>query len=330
MAKPLPMRIAGTGSTSPARVMTNNDFATFLDTSDEWIVERTGIRERRVASNGEGTASMGAEAARRAMADAGMTAADIDLLICATITPELPFPATACIIQNELGMGNTPAFDLSAACSGFIYGLVVATSLLQTGGYRNILVIGSETMTRIADFEDRATCVLFGDGAGAAILSADAGSGSHLLHSRLYADGSKVELLYTPAGGTRMPASPETVERRDHFVKMKGREVYKFAVSRMQKAIAVAMAEAGVTADDISVLIPHQSNLRIIESIRQRLGLTPEQVYVNIDRYGNTSAASVPIALDEVRRAGMLKPGDLAMLIAVGGGMTWATALVRL
>jgi 3-oxoacyl-[acyl-carrier-protein] synthase-3 len=330
MNNPIAMKIAGTGSAVPRRVMANTEFEQLLDTSDEWIRTRTGISERRVAQDGETTAALGVQAARAALADAGLKAQDVDLILCATITPECPFPATACFIQDGLGLQGTPAFDLSAACSGFVYGLVVAAGLIRAGLYRRILLIGSESMTRFCDFEDRTSCILFGDGAGAAVIAATDDPRAQLIHSRLHADGSAAEWLYVPAGGARVPASVQTVNERLHYMKMKGREIYKFAVAKMLEVIERTLAEAGVSADEVRLIIPHQSNLRIIDSMRERLGLEPERVCVNIERYGNTSAASIPIALDEARRSGRIGAGDLVLFVAVGAGMTWASALVRL
>ena len=329
MNKPISLKIAGTGKALPRRVMTNKDFEQFLDTSDEWIQARTGIRERCVSGDGETTAQLAVEAGRAAIVDAGCRPEDIDMIICATISPEVPFPATACFIQDGLGVKNIPAFDVSAACSGFIYGLVVAGGLIHAGFYRRILLIGSENMTRVCDFEDRGSCILFGDGAGAAVITPANGSGSQLLHSLLRCDGSEVEMLWIPAGGARQPTSIETVQEKLHYVQMKGREVFKFAVKKMEQVIEQTLCETGVRSEQIKLLIPHQSNLRIIESMRERMGLPKDRVYVNIDRLGNTSAASIPIALDEARRNGQIAPGDLILFLAVGAGMTWASALVR-
>jgi 3-oxoacyl-[acyl-carrier-protein] synthase-3 len=324
------LEIAGTGSALPRRVMANCEFEEFLDTSDEWIKSRTGIQERRIAEDGETTAALGASSARMAMEEAGLEPRDVDLVICATISPEYPFPATACLIQAELGLKHAPAFDLSAACSGFVYGLVSGASMINVGIYRNILVVGTESMTRFTDFQDRGSCILFGDGAGAAVIRATNDPHKQLLHSRLHADGSNAKMIWVPAGGAATPASAETVEQRLHYMQMKGREVFKFAVVKMLRVIEQTLKEAKVDPDEISLLIPHQSNLRIIEAMRERLGLAPERVYVNIDRYGNTSAASIPIALDEARRSGRVGSGDLILMVAVGAGMTWASALMRL
>jgi len=322
--------LLGTGSAVPSRVMTNADFEAYLDTSDEWIVSRTGIRERRIASDGESTALLAAEAARRALSDAGIGPEEVDLVVCATITPEVPFPATACFVQRDLGLKNAAAFDLSAACSGFVYALVAAAKFLQGGRWRRALVIGAECMSRFSDYQDRTTCILFGDGAGAAVIGRSDDESVGLVHSRLHTDGSGIELLWVPAGGSRQPATHETVEQRLHFVKMRGREIYKFAVTRMQEVIEQTLQEAGVDPQDVDLVIPHQSNLRIIESARQKMGWPPEKMFVNIDKYGNTSAASVAIALDEARKAGRIGPGSLVLMVAFGAGLTWASALWRI
>lgn len=328
----LAVTLLGTGCAYPSRVMTNDDFARYLDTSNEWIVERTGIRERRIATDGETTAALATEAGRKALAEAGLRGQDIDLLICATITPEVPFPATSCFVQRDLGLGHAPAFDLSAACSGFLYGLVTASKFLQGGVWRTAMVIGADCMSRVSDSQDRGTCVLFGDGAGAAVLRRNEtpGDGRGLLHSRLHADGKGADLLYVPAGGAGKPASAETVAARQHYLRMNGREIYKFAVTRMQEIIEQTLCEAGVRPEQVDLVIPHQSNLRIIESARQKIGWPPEKMFVNIDRFGNTSAASIAIGLDEVRKAGRIGEGSLVLLVAFGAGLTWASTLWQL
>jgi 3-oxoacyl-[acyl-carrier-protein] synthase-3 len=331
MPKQLGVKIAGTGRALPDKVLNNQFFVDHLDTTDEWIRERTGIQERRVVVEGETTASLATTAARAALADAKMTPQDLDMIIVSTITPECPFPSTACFVQQALKAAPIPAMDLAAACSGFIYGLVNASFLLQGGHYKNILVIGAETMSKITDYEDRSTCILFGDGAGAAILSAtQPGDSECILHYKLHAEGSGLTMLCVPAGGSRVPASRMTVDERLHYVKMQGREVYKLAVKRNLELVDSTLSEAGIRAEDISLVIPHQSNLRIIESARQRLGLAPERIFTNIQRYGNTSAASIPIALDECRKTGRVKPGDLILLIGFGAGLTWGSALMRI
>ena len=329
MTPKLGAAIRGTGSAIPRHVFRNAEFAKALDTSDEWIRSRTGIAERRFAGPGETTASLSIDAARQALDAAGLTPADLDLIICATVTPEMPFPATACFIQAGLGCRNVGAFDLSAACSGFVYGLCVGSQFIETGSYRNILVIGAETLSRIIHFEDRVSCVLFGDGAGAAVLSATT-EDRGIRFFRMYADGAKPDLVCLPGGGSRYPTSAVTVAERMHYIRLNGREVYKFAVARMQELIAEAMTECKLTVDDVDLLIPHQVNQRIIDSAVAHMNFPPEKVMVNLDRYGNTSAASVPLALDEAVRTGRAKPGDTVVLVAFGSGMTWSSAVLKL
>lgn len=327
----LPVALLGTGFAVPSRVMTNDDFAKYLDTSDEWIRERTGIRERRVAVDGETTAWLATTAGRTAMEEAGVDPKEVDLVICATITPEVPFPATSCFVHRDLGLVNAAAFDLSAACSGFIYSLVAASKFLQGGNWNTALIIGAECMSRVSDYKDRGSCVLFGDGAGAAVIRrADLASGKGLVHHRMHADGKGVEMLYVPAGGTKKPTSEQTVADRQHYLTMNGREIYKFAVTRMQEIIEQTLCEADVRPEQVDLVIPHQSNLRIIESARQKVGWPAEKMLVNIDRYGNTSAASIGIGLDEARKSGRIGDGSLVLLVAFGAGLTWASALWRI
>lgn len=333
MNKPLGVRIAGTGHALPKRVVTNAEIAARVETSDDWIRERTGIRERRFASRqaGETTASLACDAARMALSEARLSADDMDAIIVATITPEAILPSTACFVQQALCTKPVAAFDLVAACSGFVYSLVNGSMMLQNGHFKNVLVIGAEVMSLISDQEDRSTCILFGDGAGAAVLSATPDTnGPAILHYSISAEGSGDSLLYVPAGGSRVGTSNMTVNEKLHYVKMNGREVYKRAVKRNLDLVDSTLAESGVKAEDIALVIPHQSNLRIIESARERLGLPPDRVYSNIDRIGNTSGASIPICLDECRKAGRIKSGDLVLLIAFGAGFTWGSALLRL
>jgi len=322
--------LEGTGSAFPVRVMTNAEFEKSLDTTDEWIRTRTGISERRIAGPQETTATLALEAAKKAMAAAGVNAKDIDLIICGTVTPEMMYPSTACFIQADLGCRNIGAFDLLAACSGFLYGLAVGSQFIRTGDYRHVLVIGAETLSRIVDQSDRGTCVLFGDGAGAAILSATNDRRRGLEFFRLYADGTKPTLVYQPAGGSRFPTSAQTVADRMHYMKLNGREIYKFAVCRMQELIQEAMTECRLTPADIALLIPHQVNQRIIESAVTHMNFPMDKVMINLDRFGNTSAASVPMALDEAIRTGRVKTGDRVILVAFGGGLTWASAVLTL
>lgn len=330
MSLVLPVHLRGTGCYLPEQVITNDYFTKYLDTSDEWIVTRTGIHERRRAAEDETTATMATAAARRAIQDAGLSINDIDLLILCTATPDQPIPATACLVQAHLGMNGVPAFDLGAACSGFMYGMIVASNLVQTGQFGNVLVIGAEALTRFTDFSDRTTCVLFGDAAGAAVVSRATDPRQGLLYASMGADGTRLEDIWAPAGGSRLPASSTTVAERLHYIRMRGREVYKFAVVKMQELIDAALSATGLSADDVTMVIPHQSNLRIIDSVREKMNLPPERIAINIDRYGNTSAASVPVALDEARRAGRVRTGDVIMMIGLGAGLTWAVALWRL
>jgi len=325
----LAISIRGTGRAVPDRVLSNADLERTLDTTDEWIVTRTGIRERRIVADGQSTLTLALEASEKALQDAGMRASDLDLILLATISPEYPFPATACFLQDKLGASNVPAYDISAACSGFVYGLINAAHFVHQGTYRNVLVVGAECMSRFTDYQDRGTCILFGDGAGAAIIGPAEQNGQGIYHCQLGADGSGAEMICCPGGGAREPASQRTVDQRMHFLKMRGREVYKFAVTKMQEVIEQAMASQNLGPDDIAMVIPHQSNLRIIESATQKLRFPPEKVYINIDRYGNTSGASVPVALDEVLRDGKVKRGQWLLLVAFGAGLTWASALIK-
>ncbi len=330
MMERLPIRFCGTGTYVPEHVLTNQHFAGYLDTSDEWIVTRTGIRERRRAGPGEYTSTLAAKASRLAMEDAGISNGEIDVIICATATGDCPFPATAAFVQASLGLKDVPAFDISAACAGFLYATVVAAGLLASGLYKNALVIGAETLTRFADKEDRRTVILFGDSAGAAIISNTAGPEQVILYCNMGCDGTRAEHIWVPAGGSRLPASETTVAERLHYMRMHGREVYKFAVTKMQELIKHALTATGLTPDDLKLVIPHQSNLRIIESVRKRMELPPEKIAVNIDRFGNTSAASVIMSLDEARRDGTLQEGDLVLMIAIGAGLTWGVMIVRM
>jgi 3-oxoacyl-[acyl-carrier-protein] synthase-3 len=324
------MAIAGSGHFVPEQVLTNADFARRLDTSDEWIRTRTGIHERRIANPQECTSTMAVAASQRALADAGMDAKDVELIICATVTPDVHLPATASFIQAGLGLNDIPMMDLVAACSGFIYGLSTAASLIEAGLYERVLLVCSETMTRMVDMDDRRCCVLFGDGAGAMVLTPQQRPEQQLLYSELGGDGGRAKMLWIPAGGSREPTTMRTINEKLHFLKMEGREVYKFAVTKMEEVTTRALEHTGLTADQLAMCIPHQSNSRIIESARQRLGLPEEKMYVNIDRLGNTSAASIPIAYDELRQAGRLGPGDYVLFVAFGAGLTWASAIVRL
>jgi 3-oxoacyl-[acyl-carrier-protein] synthase-3 len=327
---PLSTVVLGTGSYAPERILSNAELAKTVDTSDEWIHTRCGIRERRIAAPGEATSDMGVQAARRALDDAGLKPADIDLLIVATITPDMPMPATACIIQQKLGVPTTAAcFDLNAACTGFLYALDTACAMLSSGRYRHALVIGVEKLSTIVDWKDRTTCVLFGDGAGAVVVGKSPVSGQGLIGTKLGALGDSVDLLCIPGGGSNAPATAASIAAGDHFLKMKGKEVFKLAVRVMDEAARDILEQHHLRADQISLVIPHQANLRIIEAISEYLELPMERFFVNVDRYGNTSAASIPLALDEARRTGRIKSGDLTLLVAFGAGLTYGSALIR-
>ncbi|HOB34861.1 MAG: ketoacyl-ACP synthase III [Firmicutes bacterium] len=319
--------LTGLGYAVPDRVLTNVQLEQMVDTDNEWIVQRTGIRERRIADASTATSDLALAAARSALADAGVSAAEVDLIIVATVTPDYAFPATACLIQRELGAWNAAAFDLEAACTGFIYGLGIADQFIRAGTYRTILVIGAETLSRITDYTDRNTCVLFGDGAGAAVLRA--GEEPGLLGLEIGADGRGGELLVLPAGGSRNPASRETVAARRHYIHMAGREVFKFAVKIMEESALRVLARAGLQPGEVDLIIPHQANARIIDSACKRLGIGRDRVYVNLDRYGNMSAASIPVALSEASARGKLKPGDYVLLVGFGGGLTWGAAVIK-
>lgn len=325
-----PIEIIGTGIGLPSQVVTNQQFAERLETSDEWIVQRTGIRERRIAQPGESTVDFCLAASREALAEAGLTPEQIDLVICATITPDHTLPASACEIQAKLGCRTIPAFDLVAACSGFVWSLVTGAQYVMSGLAEHALLVGGETMSRISDMEDRATCVLFGDGAGAAIIRKSTNPRKRILAVRMGADGSLAELIWIPAGGTRESFSQKVLDERLNFIRMRGREVFKFAVNQALTLIDETLADAGVKPTDVSLMIPHQSNLRIIEAAMERMGIPEDRVVVNIQRFGNTSAASVPIGMHEARRAGRLKEGDLVLFAAIGAGMTWGAALMQM
>lgn len=320
--------IVGWGKCVPDKILTNNDLAELVDTSDEWIVARTGISERRIAGPKESTFTMALRAAQEALEVANLDPRRLDLIIVSTATPDYPFPATACLVQDALGATRAGAFDLEAGCAGFVYALSIASQMIATGAYENVLVIGAETLSRVLDWTDRATCVLFGDGAGAFLLQASDLPGG-VLSFTLGADGSGGPLLMIPAGGSRQPASPDTVTHRQHFVQMRGREVFRFAARIMSKAAREALRAAKLTTDDIDLFIPHQANLRIILSSAKALGLPMERVFVNVEKYGNTSAASIPIAFCEAIEEERLKPGDHLVLVGFGAGLTWAAAVVK-
>jgi 3-oxoacyl-[acyl-carrier-protein] synthase-3 len=320
--------IIGTGSSLPGRVLPNSELEKMVDTSDEWIASRTGIRERHVATEGESMSTFAVTAGQEALRAAQVDAGEIDLLICATVTPDMPIPSTACIIQDRLGARRAAAFDLAAGCSGFLYGLSVAERFIASPQYKHVLLIGAEVLSKYVDWTDRTTCVLFGDGAGAAVLRAGAPPYG-VLSCTLHADGSLADYIQVPAGGTREPASERTIAERRHYIRMKGNETFKMAVRSMEESARQALEMAGLTTSDINLFVPHQANRRIIDAIGSRLGLREEQVHVNIERVGNTAAASIPVALDEAVKQGRLKRGDVVLFAAFGTGLTWGAAVCR-
>lgn len=320
--------ILGTGHYAPEKILTNHDLEKFVETTDEWIVERTGISQRHVVGEAVATSDIAVKAAEIALKNAGVSAADIELIIVATLTPDMIFPSAACVVQHKLNASRAAAFDLSAACSGFVYALSVGSQFIQTGVYKKVLVVAAETLSKITNWEDRNTCVLFGDGAGAAVLgSVEKGYG--VLGVELGADGSGGHFLHMPAGGSLHPATLKTVQDKMHFIHMNGNEVFKFAVKVMGEAAARALQNAGLQPADIDCLIPHQANIRIIKSAAKRLGLPMSKVFVNVNKYGNTSAASIPMALAEAEEEGRFKKGDIIVLVGFGAGLTWASCVIR-
>jgi 3-oxoacyl-[acyl-carrier-protein] synthase-3 len=315
------VKIVGIGHYAPARVVTNHDLEAWLDTSDEWITTRTGMKRRHWASEGEATSDLASAAASAALVHAGLTATDLDCVIVATVTPDYYFPATACLVANRLGVAQKPAFDIAIACSGFIYGLTVASGLIRSGVYRRILLIGAESLSKILDKNDRSTAILFGDGAGAVIL--ERSNEDSFLASDLGADGSRPELLYAQGSGSRNPLDHAALDAKVHLIHMQGRETFKLAVTKMVESTDSVLRKANLTKADVTFLIPHQANKRIIDAMARYLELPDDKVVVNIAEYGNTSAASIPIALSETARAGMIKPGDVIVFVAFGGGLSW-------
>ncbi len=328
MSKAVKAQILGWGAYVPRRVVTNADIARLVDTSDEWIVERTGIRERRLAAPDESTATMAIAAAEQALASAGADPLAIDLIIVATATPDYAFPATACLVQRGIGANRAAAFDLGAGCSGFIYALAMGAHAIEAGAYRYALVIGAETLSRITNWSDRGTCVLFGDGAGAVLLGQAHNPGG-ILATHLGADGAGADWLILPAGGSRKPASAETVEQNLHTIQMDGQKVFRFATKIIPEATRKVLEQAGLSVANVDLVIAHQANARILQAAAERLGLPREKMYANIDRYGNTSAASIPIALCEAAEAGLLRPGQRVVLVGFGAGLTWGAALLE-
>jgi len=322
-------RILGTGAHAPDKILTNADLEKMVETSDAWIRERTGIVERRIAAPHEASSDIALVAAENALSNAGITAAELDLIIVATVTPDAPLPSCAAYVQAKLGAKNAFAFDLVAACAGSLYAMSVADQFVKTGKVKRALVIGVELLSRIVDWSDRNTCVLFGDAAGAMVLGPGDDADRGILSTHLYLDGTAAGILHIPGGGTRMPASPEVLEQKLNKVHMNGREVYKFAVRALTDAVRTALAENGLQASQVDHVVAHQANLRIIEAVMQRLELPMERCHLNLARYGNTSSASVPMTLDEANRAGLLAPGDVIAMMAIGAGMAWGSAIVR-
>lgn len=321
--------VLGTGSELPSKVLTNSELEKIVDTSDEWITSRTGIKERRILEEGKGNADIAYQASLRALQDAGLEAKDLDAIIVGTATPDYIFPSSACVLEDMLGARKVFSFDVNAACSGFLNALAVADSFIRTGKIRHALVVGSDVLSRLLNWQDRGTCILFGDGAGAVVLGASNDGNRGVLSTRLRTDGSYVKTLYVPAGGSRKPASPETVRNNEHTITMNGKEVFKVAVRSMEEISRQALDEAGISVEQVSLVIPHQANLRIITAFAERLGVPMSKVVVNLDKYGNTSAASVPVALDEARRQGRIRPDDVVLLNAFGAGFAWGAAVVR-
>jgi 3-oxoacyl-[acyl-carrier-protein] synthase-3 len=321
--------IAGTGQSLPDRVLTNNDLEKIVETSDEWITTRTGIKQRRQAGAEEYTSLFATAAARQAIEKAKIDPGDIELIMCATVCPDMSLPSTAVFVQSQLGAKRAAAFDIVAACSGFLYGLTIADQFIRSGQYEKILVIGAELLTRYVDYTDRSTCVIFGDGAGAGVIAPSPNDKRGILAARIQSDGGYADFLYTPGGGTRYPASIESVQQRQHFIKMRGNELFKVAVRSMEEISRQVLDDIKMTPNDIDLLVPHQANQRITDAVADRLGVRPEKVYSNIAKIGNTSSASIPICLDELVVSGRLKEGMTVMLTSFGAGATWGAVLLR-
>lgn len=332
MSSPCVSSIIGTGSYMPEKILTNDDLSKIVDTSDEWITTRTGIKERRIAAENQATSDLATKAAERAMDSAGVKPEEIDLIVVATVTPDMPFPSTACFVQKNIGASNAVCFDISAACSGFLYALQIARNFLNAGTRSTALVIGAEKLSTLVNWTDRNTCVLFGDGAGAVVIRAvdsDTAAPGRVLSTVMGSDGNLVNLLRVPGGGSACPITAANIDSRLNTIHMEGKETFKHAVTRMCQASEKALEMAGLTKEDISLIIPHQANARIITAIADRLDLPHEKAFMNVDKYGNTSAATIPVALDEANRQGRLKPGDIVLLVAFGGGFTWASSVIR-
>lgn len=321
-------KITGTGSAVPDAVLSNSDLEKMVETSDEWITTRTGIRERRIADDGTASSDIAHEAAQKALEAADVGPGELDAVVVGTVTPDFLFPSTACVVQSLLGAKNACAFDLMAGCAGFLYTLHIAQGMIKSGGAQKILVIGAETLSKIVDFKDRSTCILFGDGAGAVVLEGSDEPG--ILSSLVSSDGDCWDLLYVPAGGSRRPVDRDVLETGDQYIKMKGNDVFRVAVKSMESATVDAVEKAGLRPDDIDLFVPHQANHRIVEAVRKRLDFPEEKVFLNLDRYGNTSAASVPLALDEAVRSGRVSRGDTVLFAAFGAGFAWGASVVRL
>ena len=327
----LSVKISGTGSYLPDKILSNEDLEKIVDTSDEWITTRTGIKERRIAADTQSTSDLATEAAIAAMSDAKLTIDEIDLIIVATISPDAFFPSTACYVQKNIGAINALCFDVSAACSGFLYAMQIAENFISSGQRKNALIIGAEKLSSMVDWEDRNTCVLFGDGAGAAILTADEENEGRkkILASVLGSDGRQTDILHVPGGGSACPITPDNADQKLNAIRMQGREVYKYAVNAMRRAAEQVLEKSHMKVEDVDKLIPHQANLRIIEAITDRMGIPSERTFVNLDKYGNTSAAAVAIALDEANKTQSIKKGDIVLLVAFGAGLTWASSLLK-
>lgn len=321
--------IAGTGSYLPEKILTNDDLSKFVETSDEWIVTRTGIKERRIAAEGESTSHLGSKAAKKALEQAGMAAEDLDLIIVATITPDTLTPATACYVQQQIGATKAVAFDISAACSGFLYAMKIAKRMIESDAFKNALIIGAEKLSAFVNWEDRTTCILFGDGAGAAVLRASEQGEGSILATDIGTDGNQTHLLNIPGGGSACPITMDNAGEGLATLAMLGKEVFKHAVTRMKNSANLVIERAGLQPDDIAVVIPHQANLRIIDAIASRLAVPNDRVFVNLHKYGNTSAAAIAIALDEANREGKMKRGDKIVMVAFGAGLTWAAAAIE-
>ena len=322
-------KIVGLGMYAPPKKMTNQDMEKLVETSDSWIMERTGIKSRRIAELGAANSDMSLVASQKALADAGVRADEIDLIVYGTCTPDMPIPSTACFLQKKLGARNAFAMDLNAACSGFLYSLSVADALIRAGRGKKALVLASEILSSVTDYTDRSTCILFGDGSGAAVL-AECPEGDGILSCHLHSDGNLWELIHCPGGGTVNPLTPDLISRRMIYIRMSGNETFKHAVTKMAEVAQKALARNGCGVDDVALFIPHQANLRIVSAVGKRLGVATDRVFVNLERYGNTSAASVPIALAEAKAQGRFRSGDLVLLVAFGAGLTWGSALMRM